>query len=287
MGDPLGVVSERGAPPEAGGRERNEDSFLVCRDGEVLVVGDAEERRTSRQGDGMLLGVFDGMGGAASGHVASLAAARTLAKLYQPGMPKNPSRVLLRYLRQAHDTLHARTTGPDGKGTMGTTATLVWLFDHALYWAHVGDSRLYHWRAGRLSLLTEDQTRNAFLRREGRPLEPGGDHLAQAFIYGSRGLGHDAQLRLEPGRDSGCEPLEAGDRILLCSDGISGCLDAERLNDILGRDLTAESHAEALATAAIGNGSLDNVTAMVLHVGSPSDSALDMWTDDGEETVMF
>lgn len=288
MGYLVGVVCDRGAPPEAGGRERNEDSFLVCAEGQARVLVDGAEQLRPVEGDGVLMGVFDGMGGHASGHIASAAAARVMAKLYQPGAPKRPARVLLRYLRQSHDTLHQRTVGPDGRGTMGTTATVAWLLRGQLSWAHVGDSRLYHWRAGRLTRLSEDHTRNAFLKRDGRPLEPTtGEQLAQNFIYGSRGFGHDAQLRLEHGLDSGTEPLEIGDRVLLCTDGISGVLDDERLAELLGAELSAEGHAQALATAALAAGSLDNVTAVVVHVDPTPDALVDTWMDDGEETVMF
>lgn len=287
MGYVIGVVCDRGAPPEAGGRERNEDSFLVCAGGEARVMADGSEQRRPIEGDGVLLGVFDGMGGHASGHIASSAAARVMAKLYQPGAPKSPARVLLRYLRQSHDTLHQRTLGADGRGTMGTTATVAWLLRGQLHWAHVGDSRLYLWRKGRLSQLSEDQTRNAFLQRDGRPPEPQGDQLAQNFIYGSRGFGHDAQLRLEHGRDSGTEPLETGDRILLCSDGISGVLTDDRIADLLSNDNHAEAQARALAATALGAGSLDNITAVVVHVDPTPDDSVDTWADDGEETVMF
>ena len=287
MGYLFGVVCERGAPVEAGGRERNEDSFLLCASREARFVVEGEERRRPVDGDGALLGVFDGMGGHDQGHVASAAAARVLAKLYQPGAPSRPARVLLRYLRQSHDTLHRRTLGPDGRGTMGTTATVAWLLRGQLHWAHVGDSRLYLWRRDRLSQLTEDQTRNAFLRRDGRPTEPNGQGLAQSFIFGSRGFGHDAQLRLEHGRDSGSEPLEAGDRLLLCSDGISGVLDDERIRELLASPVSPDAHARALADAAVAAGSLDNITALVVHVDPRPDALVDTWTDDGEETVMF
>ncbi len=287
MGYLFGVVCDRGAPPEAGGRERNEDSFLLCAAGEARVYADGQEQRKAVEGDGVLLGVFDGMGGHASGHVASSAAARVVAKLYQPGAPQRPARVLLRYLRESHDTLHARTLGPDGKGTMGTTASVGWLLRGQLHWAHVGDSRIYLWRRGTLRQLTEDHTRNAFLARDGRTLEPEGDHLAQSFIYGSRGLGHDAQLRLEHGLDSGAEVLEVGDRILFCSDGVSGVLSAARMGEILGSDLDADGQAQALAQAALDAGGLDNVTAVVVQVDPTPDDELETWDDDGEETVMF
>ncbi len=287
MGYHFGVVCDRGAPLEAGGRERNEDSFLVCAAGEARMLADGVEQRRPIEGDGVLLGVFDGMGGHASGHIASSAAARVLAKLYQPGAPRSPARVLLRYLRQSHDTLHQRTLGADGRGTMGTTATVAWLLRGQLHWAHVGDSRMYLWRAGRLTQLTQDHTRNAFLARDGRPEEPDGFYLAQSFIFGSRGLGHDAQLRLEHGLDNGTEALESGDRILLCSDGISGVLSTERLAELMGSGEGAEAQAKAMATAAIAAGSLDNITAVVAQVDPQPDDDLTTWDDDGEETVMF
>lgn len=287
MGYRMGVSCERGVPPEAGGRERNEDSFLICADGVARYRADGQEHRARAEGDGVLFGVFDGMGGHQAGDVASSAAARVMARLYQPGVPARPARVLLRYLRQSHDALHAKALGPDGRATMGTTATVGWLLRGHLHWSHVGDSRLYLLRAGRLEQLTQDHTRNAFLERDGRSVEAGGEALAQSFIYGSRGLGHDALLRLEHGRDSGSEALEVGDRLLCCSDGVSGVLPSARIASILGGASDPDRVASDLVTMAMAAGSLDNLTAVVAIVDEKPDAILDDWGDDGEETVHF
>jgi PPM family protein phosphatase len=287
LGYRIGVVCDRGVPAEAGGRKRNEDSFLVCARNEVRYRADDQEFVQSAKGDGVLIGVFDGMGGHQNGDVASSTAARVLAKLYQPGAPSRPARVLLRFLRESHDALHLKAKSPDGKANMGTTATVGWLLQGQLHWAHVGDSRLYLWRQGRIDMITEDQTRNAFLARDNKPLRSDGDRLCQSFIFGSRGLGHDAILRLEHGLDSGSESLEVGDRLLWCSDGVTGVLDAERLREILGQSDDPQELALALTTTAMSAGSVDNITAVVVVVDDTPVDDVAGWTDDGEETVRF
>jgi serine/threonine protein phosphatase PrpC len=287
VGYRVGVVCERGLPPVAGGRERNEDSYLRCVRGVVRYYADEAHHEEQADGDGALLAVFDGLGGHTEGHVASATAARVLAKLYQPGAPANPTRVLTHYIRQAQETLYFRARGPDGRVRMGTTLTAAWLLRGAMHWVHVGDSRLYHCRDGQLAALTEDHTRNAFRVRDGLGVEPGGDHLAQGFIYGSRGLGHDPQLRIDQGRDAGVVLLEPGDRVLLCTDGLSGALSPAQIRDLLLGGDDAQTVAEALVAAALAAGTLDNVTALVVVVDSAPDDDLVDWTDDGEETVQF
>jgi protein phosphatase len=281
----VGVVCDLGIGPTRGGRERNEDNFLVCSDDRVTYQEGGAPVTREQRGDGLLLAVCDGMGGHADGHVASTTAAKVMAKLYQPGAPRRPARVLLRYILECHRQLHwaARGDGPVG---MGTTLTAVWVVNGVAAWAHVGDSRLYLLRARTLTQLTADHTRNEFARRDGRPPLPDGDHLAQNFIYGSRGLGDNAALRLEQGLDNGAEELQVGDRLLLCSDGLTTVVDDGRIARTLIEHDHPEAAARALLALALERGSRDNVTALVVRVDSlPSD--VDEWNEDNDDTVQF
>ncbi len=282
----FGVICDIGVGPEQGGRQRNEDNYLIGYDGSVRSQRDQVETVEDQPGDGALLAVCDGMGGHDFGHVASTTAVSVLGKLYQPGAPKRPAKVLLKYVQDAHHQLYwaARNDGPV---TMGTTLTAAWLIQGKAAWAHVGDSRLYLFRNGRLFQLTSDQTRNEFARRDGRPVSAEGDHLCQNFIYGSRGLGDNTTLRLEHGVDSGAEVLHEGDRLMLCTDGLTCSVDDPTIARILGEDGEPQQAAEQLDALARQFGSRDNITVVVVRVDRVPDEDLDEWQDEGEETLRF
>lgn len=283
----VGVVCSVGVGAARGGRSRNEDNYLICQDNQVTYMDGDQERRAVGGGDGVLVAVCDGMGGHEDGHVASSAASRVLAKLYRPGTPKDPPRALLRYIQDAHERLYwkARAKGPV---QMGTTVSVCWLLNGCAAWAHVGDSRIYLFRNDRLTQLTHDHTQNEFNRRDGRPATAEGSALAQSFIYGSRGIGDNTRLRLEPGLDTGNEPLQAGDRLLLCSDGLWGAVDDASISDALRNTPEPQAAAVALTERAIARGSTDNITVLVIRVDTPARDAMEEWDDDGDEsTVMF
>lgn len=282
----IGVVCDIGAGPALGGRDRNEDNFLVCTAGAVRYHVDGAEVRQAQPGDGLLVAVCDGMGGHADGDVASTTAARVLAKLYQPGAPKRPARVLLKYLQDSHRQLHVAARN-DGPVEMGTTVTVAWLLNGKASWAHVGDSRLYLYRNGRLFQLTADQTRNEFARRDGRAVTSDGEHLVQSFIYGSRGMGDNTSLRLEHGLDSGAEVLHVGDRLLLCSDGLTGVVPDDTIARMLSQLPEPQEACERLREFAVECGSRDNVTILLVRVDAVARDDLEEWTEDPEETVQF
>jgi protein phosphatase len=260
----VAVVCELGIGPELGGRERNEDNYLVCHGDVCRWRADGREQRQAQEGEGLLAAVFDGMGGHADGHVASMTAARVLSKVYQAGtIPERPARVLAKFVQDAHAKLH-HAAARQGPVQMGTTLTAVWILGSHAAWIQVGDSRMYLLRAGELSRVTADQTRNEFARREGRPRASDGDHLAQNFIYGSRGLGDDTKLRLDPGVDHGVLPLSPGDRLLLCTDGVTGVLDDAALRRTLTTEPTAEAAVRRLVAEALRLESTDNATALVV-----------------------
>ena len=283
----IGLVCSVGVSPERGGRTRNEDNYLICRDGKVITRDGDGERVDAQAGDGVLLAVADGMGGHDDGDVASTTAVRVLAKLFRPGVPRDAPRALLKFIQSAHQRLYwkARDKGPV---TMGTTLTAAWLVGGSAAWAQVGDSRLYLFRREQLIRLTTDHTRNEFALRDGLPAAKDGGHLAQSFIYGSRGIGDNTALRLEPGLDSGLEPLEREDRLLLCSDGIHGVVDDVSIADVLRNTPDPQATAVALTERAIARGSTDNITVMVVRVDDLPKAKLGSgWDTDDEHTVVF
>lgn len=285
----IGVVCSVGVGSERGGRERNEDNYLICRDGAITYRDGDQERTEPGVGEGILLSVCDGMGGHTDGDVASTTAVRVMAKLYRPGAPRDAARALMRYILDSHRRLYwkARDQGPV---RMGTTLTAVWLLAGNAVWAQVGDSRLYLHRNGKIRQLTPDHTRNEFAKRDGLPETAEGENLAQNFIYGSRGLGDNTALRMEYGLDTGFEALEQGDRLLICTDGLCGPVDEVSINEVLRNTPAPQAAAVSCMERAIARGSTDNITAVVVRVNeldAPEESDDEMWDDDEEVTYMF
>jgi serine/threonine protein phosphatase PrpC len=284
----IGIVCSVGIGRARGGRARNEDNYLVCTGGKVCWRDGEAEHTEPGDGEGAIVAICDGMGGHRDGEVASTTAVRVLAKLYRPGVPSDGSRAMRRYVLESHRRLHwrARESGPV---TMGTTLTSVWLLNGQAAWVQVGDSRLYLFREGKLTQITADHTRNEFARRDGRANPPDGHHLAQNFIFGSRGLGDDSSLRMEAGLDSGAIELVAGDRLLLCTDGLCGVVDDASIGEVLRNTPEPQAAAIACLDRAIARGSTDNITVLVVRVDQPPPRAVadGHWDDDDDDSTGF
>ncbi len=221
-------------------RDHNEDSVWPTTDGstdEVLAVA-----------------VADGMGGHAGGEVASATALDTaMAVSGEPAM-----RVLAANLA----VVDAARQRPRLAG-MGTTLTLALLDpDGDLDIGHVGDSRAYLLRAGTLQQLTRDHSYVADLIAAGK-LTP---KEAETHPYRSvltRAIGLDPTVEV----DSYGIVLQSGDRILLCSDGLTSMVSDGPLSEILSRDDSPPAAtADTLVTAANDAGGIDNITVIVIDV---------------------
>ena len=212
-----------------------------------------------------LLIVADGMGGHVAGELASATVTAILA-----GLPIADSEDVLTQLADAVDEAqlemrHIIAERPDFQG-MGTTVTVVcWQGDRASI-AHVGDSRAYMLRNGELLRLTKDHTYVQTLVDAGQITEE------QAHTHRRRNLlirAIDGVNTVEP--DLSIREVHAGDRILLCSDGLSGVVSDAQIREILSRgDPTGA--VTALVEAAIEGGAPDNVTCVVAdvaHVDTP------------------
>lgn len=264
----IGVHCTRGVGPTRGGRANNEDNYLVAHRGRVRYLdGGAERELRTETGAGLMVAVADGMGGHDNGALASAAAVQALVRLYERGRPRDPADTLLRFVHAAHTRLKQRAT-THGLANMGTTLTVLWIVENDAYWVHVGDSRLYLMRGGGLSQLSRDHTREEFARRDGRPIPSQPRSLSQNFLYGSRGLGNDAGIRIDAGVDTGHFALRPHDRLLLCSDGLVGGIRHDRLANLLQprSEQSPQETAQTLARSAMESGSEDNITAVLVHV---------------------
>jgi protein phosphatase len=264
----VGVVCSIGVGPGRGGRPTNQDNYLVCRDGQARWRdGDREQVTSFPDGIGVLLAVADGMGGHEDGELASGSAVQALARLWTRRPGREPDVALQHFLLDAHRVIRERVAVA-GEVKMGSTLTAAWMVDRRVWWAHVGDSRLYHWRRGRITRITRDQTREEFARRDMRTIPPHPRYLAQNFIYGSRGLGNDAGLRIDRGIDTGSFTMMEEDRLVLCSDGLHGWLEDAQIGDAVRHVPDPAACAVTLTERALAHRSDDNVTALVLKVES-------------------
>lgn len=228
-------------------RKRNEDSWFIDLKPPLFIVA-------------------DGMGGQQGGQVASRGVIQTLPKLIIPKFEQLKDRtdkaigeILQQSIVDVSRKLRSSSEHTEFKG-MGTTVVLALVYKGVAHLAHMGDSRIYLMRDEKLSLLTEDHSVIAALRRHGeiKPEEDISHHPARGRL--SRYMG----MEDEGFPDLQTLPLKVGDRLLLCSDGLSGMVAGGDIEKIL---LTYEKPDEAcwkLLDAANQAGGKDNVTAIVI-----------------------
>ena len=217
-------------------RSGNEDSFIARDD---------------------LFVVCDGMGGARAGEVASATACETIGAL-DPGSAGREE--LNRIVFEANKAVIQKGAGDPQLQGMGTTMTAAFRTGPgSLALAHVGDSRAYLLRNQALHQLTQDHSLVGELVRQGR-LTP-----EQAAVHPHRSVITRA-IGIEPETlpDLFQLTLETGDRLLLCSDGLSGMVDDQAIERILGEGDDPAAVAAALVDAALQNGGEDNVTVVVV-----------------------
>jgi PPM family protein phosphatase len=244
-------VSAAGLTHRGRVRENNEDSYALA------------------PGLGLYL-VSDGMGGVRAGEVASAITARTLPlhlerllKLSPPAGGAEMAALLGEAITALNDELLDRSSREPAWRGAGATVVACWFSGGRAALAHMGDSRAYRLRDGRLERLTRDHTVVNLLlemgkidKREARR-HPGIHILTRHVGMQPTALPETAALE-----------VEAGDRLLLCSDGLWGAVRDKRLEDLLGADLKLSEICQEMITAANAAGGPDNITALVIQVNS-------------------
>ena len=201
-----------------------------------------------------LYAVADGMGGHQGGEVASSLALEVLGKA---------DGTLEELVRRANEAVHQRASEDPGLAGMGTTLTALRADGEVLRLAHVGDSRAYLLRDGTIQRLTKDHTVVERLVDEGRLTPHEAEIHPQRSIL-TRALGVDEAVQVDQGA---IEP-RTGDRLLLCSDGLTGMVDEERITRMLSEIGDPQEAADALVESANEAGGQDNITAVVIDVVS-------------------
>ncbi len=205
-----------------------------------------------------LFAVADGMGGHEAGEIASEITVNTLAEL-------TPSHLDAEGLTAAveaanYNVMKAPRQGI-GRDGMGTTLTAAMLEGERLLIAQVGDSRAYLLHKGHLQQITRDHSLMADLIEAGQITpEEARVHPNRSVI--TRAIGSDIHMRPDIYELN----VDAGDRILLCSDGLSSMISNNAIESIMRRQSDAQHCADELVTAALENGGADNVTVVVADV---------------------
>ena len=207
-----------------------------------------------------LFAVADGMGGAQAGEIASRLAATALETA---GPPPGSEQELAELVRTANARIFERATADPLAAGMGTTATVVVVDEGAgtLTLGHVGDSRAYRVRAGALERLTSDHSLVAELVRSGRLTEEeAAVHPARSVI--TRVLGTEPDVDV----DTATIPVQPGDLILLCSDGLSSMLPDATIAALATAAAGPSEATEALVAAANDAGGEDNITVVAFEL---------------------
>lgn len=238
-------------------REENEDSNCVRPDLGLYMVA-------------------DGMGGHAAGEIASRLAVQTVEAFVSDTKDADPNRTwpfpydpelsldanrLKAGFRLANRRISAAMAENDGLRGMATTAAAILLGREHPVVAHVGDSRVYLFRAGELSQITEDhswvgeQVRAGVLSESDARRHPWRNVVTRALSGGD-----------DPDVEVAHLTLQKGDRLLICSDGLSGVVTTERMQEIVGAGQELEDTCRALIAAANEAGGPDNITVAMLQV---------------------
>lgn len=232
-------------------RDNNEDSYGYWESEDDAIF----------QCLGRLVIVADGMGGCEGGQFASRIAVDTVEQSYSSSVDPDPQQALLAAFQSANSRVQekARST-PDLLG-MGTTLTAFALVGNRLYFAHVGDSRLYLLRAGKLRTLTRDHSLVARLVESGVIQAADAEtHPQKHVLTAAVGVGDE----LQP--DFSAEPLviEPADTLMACTDGLWGQMSEGEILKVLASKSPKEACRD-LVQLAKDHGGPDNITLQIVR----------------------
>jgi protein phosphatase len=232
-------------------RENNEDSIEVKQFPDLVVSI-----------------VADGMGGQAAGEIASKRAIeiipRELRKHLTAGLDADACKaVIRRAIVQANEEIMAMGALDKDMKNMGTTVVMaVWRKGHEMYVAGVGDSRAYHVHDGKISQLTVDHSlAQALVEAKTISAAEAKEHRFKNVLWkylGSKEVGD--------GPDVAVVQVKAGDKFLLCTDGLTGVVNDEGLAGFIAQQADMQACAEGLGQHALDSGSRDNVSAIMIEV---------------------
>ncbi|MEM7582819.1 MAG: Stp1/IreP family PP2C-type Ser/Thr phosphatase [Acidobacteriota bacterium] len=243
------VITDRGCQ-----REHNEDSAVFVQPGDARSLA----------AKGLLALVADGMGGHKAGEVASVLAANVIRRRYYRS-PAAPAVALVEAFEEANRRIFEHGESHDGLRGMGTTCTAFVMRRNFGYLAHVGDSRLYLLRDGKMHQMTEDHSLVAELVRQGALTESQAEGHADKNVI-TRALGTQPEVTVASWPRP--LPLRPGDRYLLSTDGLHDLLERSRMQDLATTQDIYDA-CEHLLEEAKQEGGYDNISMILLVVRGP------------------
>ena len=235
-------------------RENNEDSYLYW---EPASDGDFQRK-------GRLAVIADGMGGHEGGQEASRMAVETVREVYDQSFNNDPQAALVESFVAAHARIQAFAERNPVFHGMGTTCTAVVVLGRQLYFAHVGDSRLYLVRGSQILRLTRDHSYVGRLVESGIVrAEDAEKHPQRHILTAALGAGREVSV---DGAEHGVD-LQEGDDLLLCTDGLWSVVSEPELEIAVSGNAPAEC-CDVLVKLARERGGPDNITLQVLRVGA-------------------
>ncbi len=244
-------------------REHNEDNYLLA----DLATGSRDPTKFSEiSSSGLLFAVCDGMGGAAAGEIASQMAVDTVFEMMHRSVPAQDrdvfARGLVRSVEEAGSRIFESARADRTRRGMGTTSTVAALMDKTLFVGQVGDSRAYVLRNTELKQVTKDQSLVNQLIEAGQLTEA----EAEAFEHSNiilQALGTTEQVAV----DLTFLELRRGDRLMMCSDGLSGLVHGDVIRDVMVEYRDLAGCCERLIELAKAAGGHDNVTVLLCEFG--------------------
>lgn len=219
-----------------------------------------QDRACARQINALtwLFAIADGLGGQPGGTEAA-DIVMTVMEKFQPGGDDFQQQAIGLLLKANEEIIKEGDRQPK-LCCMGSTADLVLLKEYTAFWAHIGDSRLYHLNKERLKQVTNDQNLAGELFSKGKiSAEERDVHPGLKFL--SQSLGEDD---IEP--DGGSFPLAPGDLLMLCSDGLHDLISLETIEHVLRRNTELPVTIEALKEKALEAGGDDNIGLVLARI---------------------
>jgi protein phosphatase len=221
--------------------------------------------------------VADGMGGAQAGEVASAMAVKEFEE-DRHAAAASPEARLAAIARTANRRIWDMARSDQQHAGMGTTLTAVMVGPTDVSVGHVGDSRLYRFRDGKLERLTRDHSLVEEFVRQGKLTPEQAERHPQRSVI-TRALGPESEVEVE----TFTIPARSGDVYLLCSDGLSGMVKDELMESIVGRSDSMTDTAKALIDAANEGGGRDNITVVIFRLEDDEATADEQATIAGQE----
>ncbi len=252
-------------------RKNNEDAFLG------IAIDAHEVRHLGKVGEAdgtsvdLVFAVSDGMGGAQAGEFASRIAVEKITRMLPPlfkqrasGLTAGFEDVLEELFAEIHRAMLYLGSSYEECHGMGATLSLCWFTPEWMYFAHVGDSRIYYLPStGVIKQLSEDDTHVGWLQRTGSINEREAKHHPRRnLLQKALGAGHQF---VSP--QLGSVGYGLGDRFLLCTDGVTDAIYNDQLPGMIADCTNARSPAHHLVDEAVTHSGRDNATAIIVTIG--------------------